>query len=59
VSILVCLEEEALGVLLPRRRATAAEFACLRGRDVQAAPQHADYHALPFSGMDQGNSLPY
>jgi hypothetical protein len=26
---------------------------------VQAAAQHADDHALPFSGMDQGNSLPY
>jgi hypothetical protein len=28
-------------------------------RGLQAAAQHADYHALPFSGMDQGNSLPY
>jgi hypothetical protein len=27
----------------------------------KAAAQHADYHALPFSGMDhyQGNSLLY
>jgi hypothetical protein len=44
VSVSVCLEKEALGVPSPRSRAVAA--------------QHADYHALSFSGMDQGNSLP-
>jgi hypothetical protein len=54
VPVLVCFEEEALGVLSPRNRAgaAAAEIACLREKGVcRAAAQHADYHALPFSGF--------
>jgi hypothetical protein len=42
------LEEEALGVLLPRSRAVVAELLCLREEGVQTAAQHADYHALAF-----------
>jgi hypothetical protein len=51
-----------MGVLSSRGRAAAAAvFACLRkkGCASMAAAQLAEYHALPFSGMDQGKSLPY
>jgi hypothetical protein len=62
VPVLVCLEEEALGVLSPRTsRAAEAELACLRKKGLQAAAQHALKHALPFSGlaMIRGTASPF
>jgi hypothetical protein len=33
MPVLVCLEDEALGVLSPRSRAATAESACLREKE--------------------------
>jgi hypothetical protein len=50
----VCLEEEALGVFSPRSRAAAAEFSGIREKGCASSST-----AMPLSGMDQGDSLPY
>jgi hypothetical protein len=59
VPVSVCLEEESLGVFSPGAEQQQQNLHVSGRRGVQAAAQHDDYHTLPFSGMDEGNSLPY
>jgi hypothetical protein len=58
VPVLVCLAEEALGVLIPRSRAAAALFACLRDKGFASSSTACRLPRLPFSVIDQGNNIP-
>jgi hypothetical protein len=56
VPVSVSLEDEALGVSNPGGEPQQQKMCVSGRRGVQAAAQHAVYHALPFSGLTQGKA---